>query len=828
MLAGQRVYFQERQRLTARDLEEEQTYLLDLDSRHNHLLHGPGIVVGLRIATDLSGTLVVEPGVAIDALGREVLLPSAAPIPDPDQYGALDVWLVYCREPVSARDPGRTACGPEAFARWIETGHVITTAVAVDAPPVTPDAAAVYLGRVPHDPLRVPDYTTLRAAHVKDPAGRTRMDVGPVTLRDRNGFTVVVKDGSGSLVTRLALDRQGNNQIYGVVNLLDTRAAAAVAAADAQALIVVQAKSPGQKGERIRLNVEPAPPTAYAVPTLRVLSDIPGLNGGTLPLLRDIGKLREAVAEFNRRSGAVTLNVLEASPSSESSVEAAVVDLGPSGGTLDLAAWPQRQQTAVVVRGCSPPARRRDEPGVEPNGLSFRPLAAPLTGTPLPGVHLDAVTVGNRAVHELRLDLGEKKDGDGTVRLAIGEPNAVSGDPWLPWLTVSGKKLLTLVGRGIADVNTPPTSVIVTGTIEQMPVKADLTDPTFRSLLVSYWLAGLQSSVQATSVVQVALQNLPTLIETDKPWNYDVQLTNQGSEDVTADTLVETRLIAGTTLLHSVASHITVPHNNSSTIPISHPGNEMPEGDLSIEVRITGKIGNFPWWNSVATTQTIPVVETPDMLLADLPATAPPGADFSYQFSIKNTSARTLTVTGASVKEGPNTQQLMTARQVLTSGQSARFGPIAHNGGISADLAVQITADYQWANGPAEQVIASKQIVSKKDLEFEFPNPLPSITHGQAWTYDLKVKNAGTEPVLLDSLRQRMMRGTTQVGTPVDIPAAEDLAILPGQTVTIPNIQGIVVPTTGAPVRIQVRPTYQRDSTTWQPQFESSQGITVQ
>ena len=81
--------------LTERDFTAEQTYMIDKLRLHHLALHGWGVVCGLRVTShahcpDLR--IVVEPGMAIDSCGREivvpkaedVLLPKAELLPPPD------------------------------------------------------------------------------------------------------------------------------------------------------------------------------------------------------------------------------------------------------------------------------------------------------------------------------------------------------------------------------------------------------------------------------------------------------------------------------------------------------------------------------------------------------------------------------------------------------------------------------------------------------------------------------------------------------------------------------------------------------------------------
>jgi hypothetical protein len=72
------------QLLTEEDFEAEQSYFLDgrrSDTRH---LHGWGVVCGLGVAPS-GGGVAIQPGLAIDGLGREIVVPEPREMPDPHQ-----------------------------------------------------------------------------------------------------------------------------------------------------------------------------------------------------------------------------------------------------------------------------------------------------------------------------------------------------------------------------------------------------------------------------------------------------------------------------------------------------------------------------------------------------------------------------------------------------------------------------------------------------------------------------------------------------------------------------------------------------------------------
>lgn len=62
--------------LTVRDFESEQKYFNDKRRMLNRLLHGSGVITGLQVIAIDDKSVSVEMGAAIDALGREIIVPS--------------------------------------------------------------------------------------------------------------------------------------------------------------------------------------------------------------------------------------------------------------------------------------------------------------------------------------------------------------------------------------------------------------------------------------------------------------------------------------------------------------------------------------------------------------------------------------------------------------------------------------------------------------------------------------------------------------------------------------------------------------------------------
>ncbi|WP_437937089.1 hypothetical protein [Sorangium sp. So ce341] len=79
-----RVQFADGQRLLASDLQALEEYQREMRWLHNRSLHQPGVASGFAVRGEKGApALVIEPGYAIDALGRELVLaePHTEPVP---------------------------------------------------------------------------------------------------------------------------------------------------------------------------------------------------------------------------------------------------------------------------------------------------------------------------------------------------------------------------------------------------------------------------------------------------------------------------------------------------------------------------------------------------------------------------------------------------------------------------------------------------------------------------------------------------------------------------------------------------------------------------
>jgi hypothetical protein len=229
-----RVRYFDRQFLRPQDFTDEQSYHVAMRRRHDIAGHSWGIVHGLTLGT-ATGPLAVEPGIAVDGYGREVVViqrmtvPALPPAPVTGET-AYDVWLVYDRVGSDLAPAGYAPCGTDAtaFYRWQELPRLLVTEAddAVDAnhPPGVPDGDLAFgpertapeedhpwpvlLGRVRRAGMSGQvtvdgsgrRYAGLVAASVTHPNGTARLDLGATAIGDPNRLALRVPGQTDDLL----------------------------------------------------------------------------------------------------------------------------------------------------------------------------------------------------------------------------------------------------------------------------------------------------------------------------------------------------------------------------------------------------------------------------------------------------------------------------------------------------------------------------------------------------------------------------------------------------------------------------------------------------
>lgn len=72
-----RVHYFDHQFLKVHDFQAEQDYHISMRHRHNRLLHGRGVVEGLEVRQKSQREITIEPGMAIDGSGKEIVVEGA-------------------------------------------------------------------------------------------------------------------------------------------------------------------------------------------------------------------------------------------------------------------------------------------------------------------------------------------------------------------------------------------------------------------------------------------------------------------------------------------------------------------------------------------------------------------------------------------------------------------------------------------------------------------------------------------------------------------------------------------------------------------------------
>lgn len=272
-----RVNYFDRQFLRTQDFTDEQSYHVAMRRRHNIAHHTWGIVSGLEIVLE-EGNFYVQPGMAVDGYGRELILPQRQPLNSKafvDKGSKeLDVWLIYGLKSIDKPPAGYAGCvsssngngngnGSDAsFYRWQETAQVLLEKTDEDfqnrrepeglakadlnfnasrTPPDSPQSYwPVFLGQIINDPANQQQplaarldnrpYAGLVGEAVIAPSGRAKVQIGAERAADQRRFVVYTRDESAQqaastsssgtqpstdLQPRLDIDQQGEINVRG-------------------------------------------------------------------------------------------------------------------------------------------------------------------------------------------------------------------------------------------------------------------------------------------------------------------------------------------------------------------------------------------------------------------------------------------------------------------------------------------------------------------------------------------------------------------------------------------------------------------------------------
>jgi hypothetical protein len=110
--------------LDAKDFQEEQAYHIRMRRLHNRLLHRWGIVEGLTVRHHGEHTVTVEPGVAIDSEGREIVLAESLTREIQHAGGSGPAFVTIGYSEAFHDEDKQSAGGAEGYRRIVESHEI--------------------------------------------------------------------------------------------------------------------------------------------------------------------------------------------------------------------------------------------------------------------------------------------------------------------------------------------------------------------------------------------------------------------------------------------------------------------------------------------------------------------------------------------------------------------------------------------------------------------------------------------------------------------------------------------------------------------------------
>lgn len=525
-----RVHYAERAVLHAADLSDEQAYRLALRRHHNDAGHRWGIVFGLALVAGTEG-FTVQPGMAIDGFGRELVL--ARPLDrawtswdeqkQRDVFAVMGVesvavWLLYDRLPDSPPVPGRVERGPGQSTRWIEAPFLRLLPFDENVDPRVPDIPAedaafspedeppdeperewpVYLGRLDRDSTGyhyVPDrrpYVRLVGEDTTAVSGKARMQLADDA--NRTCFSVTLPDTSGALTDdRLCITSAGDMDVWGQTNLLadlERTKPGNFVLARREALTEQDIANVEVLVDNLIARSNPISRALWEGLPLDLQRELVDLRGSVPPALKSklVGGLNKAVTQVTLPAPRI-----------------AVPGPGIPGRTVTrrayrmFAAVPKVDQSVnvkrMVMQDTFPGAFASSNPDNNIWSAEFQPLAAvPAAAAPWQVYHVVTPRDG-QDIHQLRIELAHPGDKGNPMlySLQIGhhEPPAAGittptpVDQWTSCLTVLADGTV-IIPRGAA--------VEVQGEVLEGPIQADPNDPRFGAAILGDGALGVAAS----------------------------------------------------------------------------------------------------------------------------------------------------------------------------------------------------------------------------------------------------------------------------------------------------------------------------------------------
>lgn len=530
-----RANYQERQRLTAADLRQEQDYRLSLMGLHAVAHHRYGVVRGLRVVRDEGGPYRLTPGVAIDGHGREIVVTEELELDlsNVAADGCSEILLYYCEDAERDSAAGRP-CTDDTPTR-IRQRPLVRLRPRADAEPSPieelqraraagtsglapwPVLIATYgRGCQPSAPApgALIDYTRtvyagLRAALLTSPRDASTMQIGLSSQTDFFHFLLRTGGTAPQPRRRIGIDRDGDVHFWDSL-LISASKASGTLAIGHQLALQFSATMPAGIGSRVRIEgLRDATLKTISQATLLEVDDTArslrpvlrvseaklkhkatllefGAGRSTLLQLLDTDKRRLITFETGHRrllkDDAPPASAASAAPIS--TVQAPPTQLAPAASTTPQA------DTAFSITLAPADAQLQlmgaPNPGAADDAapaLLFKP-AATMKADPLARELRAVVTSAPGAIEPttaLRICGGEGDDDDVTTRLSIGARAGMIFDDALQM--DSARRVL------VASLDGKQAAMQIEGTTHLPPIGPK--DPLLPDLLVLTHVYGL-------------------------------------------------------------------------------------------------------------------------------------------------------------------------------------------------------------------------------------------------------------------------------------------------------------------------------------------------
>jgi hypothetical protein len=520
-----RVHYREQQRLLASDLSAEQDARLGAVGRHHLTHHQWGVVRGLWLTQDPGGVWSLSPGIAIDGYGREIIVPEAVEIGEPDNSDCWTILLYYCESPDGpclGKPPSRMAgdyrieivpwdvAGPD---EWLDLVRAKSAGAMFGLPPWP-----VLVGRVgycfPRNDIANADLTRTRYGRVRGDlvtasSGRATLQIGLRDATDIHHFLLSTGSDRQSLERRVGFNRDGTLHVWkplfltgpegkGVAPLSQAASiqlSTIMPAGIRRTLLVEGTLTPTKAGSVLSMALHdaaisrpiagstllttaaPQVPTAIA-PGLLVNPVLLGAPKDLKPFLPRARTVRGSGGTAER-TAAIPLPTQLTGKSVQFAMK-----VTPTGGHLYVGGTPEEAEKQAppteTKPECGDISRSHSAPPPPPRGMT---ILEPATEPPLAETARGFYAIESKAVDltpqtEFRLAGGAIEKSDAACRLSFGRVE----------LTGSWNPMVSLDGAGRIAI-TPPLEVME-GTIYLPPVAALPTDALFQDLLVLAKLGG--------------------------------------------------------------------------------------------------------------------------------------------------------------------------------------------------------------------------------------------------------------------------------------------------------------------------------------------------